>query len=96
MLINTVLGTDTVAAVRLVATGFVVPAQDRPPPPGQLPEWGNAAPVGLAIVLVLLLATVVLIRNMSKRLNRLPESFGTDAPAEQDGGTEDGADTRGS
>ena len=58
----------------------VVPAQDRQPPPGQLPEWGNSSPVGLMVVLLLLLATVFLIRSMSKRLKRLPESFD-----EQDG-----------
>ncbi|MBN9735921.1 MULTISPECIES: hypothetical protein [unclassified Pseudonocardia] len=83
---------NAVATVQMVATGFVVPAQDRPPPPGQLPEWGNAAPVGLAIVLVLLLATVLLIRNMSKRIKRLPESF-EEQPA---AGTDDEADSRSS
>lgn len=69
---------NAVATVQLVATGRLVPMQDRQPPPGQLPEWGNAAPVGLAIVLVLLLATALLIRNMSKRIKGLPESFGPD------------------
>ncbi|MBP2370894.1 hypothetical protein [Pseudonocardia parietis] len=77
MLVDTVTVWD-------VATGLLVPMQDRPPPPGQLPEWGNAAPAGLAIVLVLMLATAFLIRNMSKRLTRLPESFEPDPePAEK-------------
>ena len=71
MLVDTVTVWD-------VATGLLVPMQDRPPPPGQLPEWGNAAPAGLAIVLVLMLVTAFLIRNMSKRLTRLPESFEPD------------------
>ncbi|MBC3190116.1 hypothetical protein H7X46_03445 [Pseudonocardia sp. C8] len=81
---------DVTAAVRLVATHGLVPLQDRPPPPGQLPEFGNAAPVGLAVVLLLLLATVFLIRNMSKRINRLPESFEPDPPekAESSGDVE--------
>ncbi|ANY06046.1 hypothetical protein [Pseudonocardia sp. HH130630-07] len=74
------------AVVQQVATGLLVPAQDRPPP-GQLPEWGNAAPVGLAIVLVLLLATVLLVRNMSKRITRLPESFEDSGPAAAGPGT---------
>ena len=88
-----VLTNHVTAAVQLVATHGLVPMQDRPPPPGQLPEWGNAAPVGLAIVLVLLVATAFLIRNMSKRLKRLPDSFeegGRESPE-----TDGGADPRG-
>jgi hypothetical protein len=95
-----VLIDNAVTTVRMVATGLVVPAQDRPPPPGQLPEWGNAAPVGLAIVLVLLLATVLLIRNMSKRIKRLPESFESGGAAEHEEprgtGPGGGADSRSS
>lgn len=77
---------DMVTA-RDVATGLLVPMQDREPPPGQLPEFGNAAPVGLAIVLVLLLATIFLIRNMSKRITRLPESFGAPSTGSDGAGT---------
>ncbi|ALE85258.1 hypothetical protein XF36_20645 [Pseudonocardia sp. HH130629-09] len=74
-------------------TGLLVPTQDRPPPPGQLPEWGNAAPAGLAIVLLLLLATVFLVRNMSKRITRLPESFDGDAEGADPAGTAPGTTT---
>ncbi|MEV1293239.1 hypothetical protein [Pseudonocardia sp. NPDC049635] len=77
---------------REVAAGFLVPMQERPPPPGQLPEWGSAAPVGLAVVLVLLLATAFLIRNMSTRITRLPESFDIDS-ADTGRADTDGADT---
>lgn len=84
---------DTVTA-RDVATGLLVPMQDREPPPGQLPEFGNAAPVGLAIVLVLLLATVFLIRSMSKRITRLPDSFGAESAGSEGAGA-DAADTAG-
>lgn len=70
-----------------VADAIVLPAQDRPPPPGKLPEWGNSSPVGLMIILVLLLVTVFLIRSMSGRIRRLPESF--------DGETGTGAETPG-
>lgn len=81
----------------LVDTGVVpaaeasvlVPAQDPAPPPGKGPEFGNASPIGLVVVLLLLIATVVLIRSMSKRIRRLPESFG---PAEDaDGPAASGA-----
>lgn len=67
----------------LVDTGVVpaaeasvlVPAQDPAPPPGKGPEFGNSSPVGLVVILLLLIATVVLIRSMSRRIRRLPESF---------------------
>lgn len=76
-----------VESVVRTAGAVLVPAQDRPPPPGQLPEFGNSSPVGLVVVLLLLLATVVLIRSMSKRIRRLPASFdepGSSGPAPDD------------
>ena len=49
-----------------------------------------AGPLGLFIIIVLAVATVMLIRNMNKRLRRLPPSFpGQEPPAE--GGNEPGA-----
>jgi hypothetical protein len=45
------------------------------PPPGKGEEFGKASPVGLVVVLVLAVATVFLIRSMSKRIKRLPASF---------------------
>ncbi len=65
-----------------------VPTQEPAPPPGKGPEFGNASPVGLVVVLLLLIATVVLIRSMSRRIRRLPASFdepGTDAADRADG-----------
>lgn len=74
----------------LVDTGVVpaaqasvpVPAQEPAPPPGKGPEFGNSSPVGLVVVLLLLIATVVLIRSMSRRIKRLPESFDPDEQPE--------------
>ncbi len=34
-----------------------------------------AGPTGLVIILLLVVGTILLIRNMNKRLKRLPESF---------------------
>ena len=34
-----------------------------------------AGPLGLLIIVLLIIATVLLIRNMNKRLRRLPERF---------------------
>jgi hypothetical protein len=36
---------------------------------------GLAGPMGLFIIVVLCIATVLLIRNMNKRVRRLPDSF---------------------
>ncbi|MEV0646985.1 hypothetical protein AB0I28_17140 [Phytomonospora sp. NPDC050363] len=44
-----------------------------------------AGPTGLVIILLMVAATVLLIRNMNKRLRRLPDSFSNQqapAPAE--------------
>jgi hypothetical protein len=51
------------------------------PPPGKGEEFGKASPVGLVVILLLAVATVFLIRSMSKRIRRLPASF--DPPEEQ-------------
>ena len=55
-------------------------AQEQPPPPGKGAEFGKASPIGLVVVLLLAVATVLLIRSMSKRIRRLPASF--DPPEE--------------
>ncbi|MEU6698082.1 hypothetical protein [Pseudonocardia sp. NPDC046786] len=91
---SAVLFDGATVVARELAAGFLVPMQERPPPPGQLPEWGSAAPVGLAVVLVLLLATAFLIRNMSKRITRLPESFDESGDPGERGGQDAGAEPR--
>jgi hypothetical protein len=67
-----------------------VPAQEPAPPPGKGPEFGNASPVGLVVVLLLLIATVVLIRSMSRRIRRLPASFDEPGPDGASGESPDG------
>lgn len=47
---------------------------------GDTQGGGLAGPTGLVIILLLAIATVLLIRNMNKRLRRLPERF--DQPAQ--------------
>lgn len=45
------------------------------------PEFGKASPpVGLALIVVLLVATVLLIRNMNKQIGKLPETFEPEHP----------------
>jgi len=57
------------------ATTVLVPAQDPEPPPGKGEEFGKASPVAAVVILLLAVATALLIRNMTKRIKRLPESF---------------------
>ena len=64
-----------------VATGAYL-AQDPAPPPGKGPEFGEASPLGLLVVILLGIAVVFLIRSMTKHLKRVPASF--DRPAESD------------
>jgi hypothetical protein len=52
-----------------------VPVQNPTPPPGKGEEFGKASPVALVVILALALATILLIRGMSKRIRRLPASF---------------------
>lgn len=52
---------------------------------GDTREGGLAGPMGLFIILLMAIATVLLIRNMNKRLRRLPDSF------DKVGGARDGA-----
>ena len=60
-----------------------VVAQDPAPPPGQGPEFGEASPVALILIVLMGLALVGLIVSMSKRIRRLPASFDEpDNPAE--------------
>lgn len=42
---------------------------------------GLAGPMALLVILLLAAATIFLIRNMNKRLKRLPESFPPDGDA---------------
>ena len=51
---------------------------------GDTREGGLAGPMGLFIIVLLSIATVLLIRNMNKRLRRLPDSFDDPETARQD------------
>jgi hypothetical protein len=44
---------------------------------------GLAGPIGLLIILVLVAATIFLIRNMNARLRRLPEEFPRQPPPDR-------------
>jgi hypothetical protein len=72
---------DLGAAPAAGAVGIVL-AQDPAPPPGEGPEFGKASPTALVVIILLGIATVFLIRSMTKHLRRVPESFDDPAPVE--------------
>ncbi|EUA29837.1 hypothetical protein I553_4090 [Mycobacterium xenopi 4042] len=45
------------------------------------PDFGKASPMGLLVIVLLLLATVFLIRSMNRQLKKVPESFDRDNPS---------------
>jgi hypothetical protein len=51
---------------------------------GDTESGGLAGPMGLLVIVVLVIATVLLIRNMNKRLRRLPDSFEREARTERE------------
>ena len=56
-------------------TVALVLAQNPVPPPEKGEEFGKASPIGLVVILLLLIATVFLVRSMTKHLRRVPASF---------------------
>jgi hypothetical protein len=51
---------------------------------GDTRSGGLAGPMGLLIIVLMSIATVLLIRNMNKRLRRLPDSFDDPRTSDQD------------
>ncbi|MGO8770311.1 MAG: hypothetical protein ACLQIK_20070 [Mycobacterium sp.] len=56
------------------------------------PDFGKASPVGLLIVVLLLIATMLLLRSMNRQLKKVPESFDPKHP-EPDQAADEGTDT---
>jgi hypothetical protein len=61
-------------------------------PHNQGPDFGKASPVGLLVIVVLVIATVFLIRSMNRQLRKVPESFDPKHP-EPDQAADEGTDT---
>ncbi|GIM92855.1 hypothetical protein Ato02nite_046480 [Paractinoplanes toevensis] len=51
---------------------------------GDTRSGGLAGPMGLFVIVLLVIATVLLIRNMNKRLRRLPDSFADAQPTQRE------------
>lgn len=54
---------------------------------GDTRSGGLAGPMGLFVIVLLCIATVLLIRNMNKRLRRLPDSFRTSEQTQREAGS---------
>ncbi|OBH06394.1 hypothetical protein [Mycobacterium sp. E1747] len=55
------------------------------------PDFGKASPIGLLIVVLLLIATLLLLRSMNRQLKKVPESFDPKHP-EPDQAADEGTD----
>ncbi len=58
------------------------------------PDFGKASPVGLLIIVLLVIATLLLLRSMNRQLKKVPESFDPKHP-EPDQAADEGTDTLG-
>ncbi len=60
-------------------------------PHNQGPDFGKASPVGLLVIVLLVIATVFLVRSMNKQLKKVPKSFDREHP-EPDQAADEGTD----
>ena len=56
------------------------------------PDFGKASPVGLLVIVMLIIATVFLVRSMNRQLKKVPKSFDRAHP-EPDQAADEGTDT---
>jgi hypothetical protein len=61
------------------------------PPHNNGPDFGKASPIGLLVVVLLLIATLFLLRSMNRQLKKVPESFDPTHP-EPDQAADEGTD----
>ncbi|MCV7196238.1 hypothetical protein [Mycobacterium angelicum] len=55
------------------------------------PDFGKASPIGLLVVVLLVIATLFLLRSMNRQLKKVPESFDRQHP-EPDQAADEGTD----
>ena len=56
------------------------------------PDFGKASPLGLVVVVVLLIATLLLLRSMNRQLKKVPKTFDAEGPATVESASEHAAD----
>jgi hypothetical protein len=55
------------------------------------PDFGKASPLGLLVVVLLLIATLLLLRSMNRQLKKVPKTFDPEHP-ESDQAADEGTD----
>ncbi|MGE2815444.1 hypothetical protein ACQI5H_09905 [Mycobacterium heidelbergense] len=55
------------------------------------PDFGKASPLGLLVVVLLLIATLLLLRSMNRQLKKVPKTFDPEHP-EPDQAADEGTD----
>lgn len=73
-------------------TGLLVAVLADGSPQHTGPDFGKASPLGLLVVVLLLIATLFLLRSMNRQLKKVPESFDPQHP-EPDQDADEGTDT---
>jgi hypothetical protein len=58
------------------------------------PDFGKASPLGLLVIVLLLVATLFLLRSMNRQLKKVPDSFDPQHP-EPDQAADEGTDAVG-
>ena len=58
------------------------------------PDFGKASPLGLVVIVLLLIATLFLLRSMNRQLKKVPDSFDPQHP-EPDQAADEGTDAIG-
>jgi hypothetical protein len=64
-----------------------------PGPRNHGPEFGKASPLGLLVVVLLLIATLFLVRSMNRQLRKVPKSFDRDDSGPDQAADDPAADT---
>jgi len=61
------------------AYGYLADGGDSPsdvdPSTGHGPEWGEAAPIGLLVVVLMCVAVYFLVKSLNRNLKKVPEAF---------------------
>ena len=61
------------------AYGYLADGGDSPtdvdPTTGHGPEWGEAAPIGLLVVVLMCVAVYFLVKSLNRNLKKVPDSF---------------------
>ncbi len=68
-----------VSAAHLLGTQFLADGGDSPSDvdstTGHGPEWGEAAPIGLLVIVLMCVGVYFLVKSLNRNLKKVPESF---------------------